>query len=406
MKKDNIEMNPEFLASFNYQVGDFNEAARLFEEILVNDSENFQALVMLGNIALLKNSFEKAINYLDKAILVAPEEPSPYALLAEVYYRQDNYEQAAIQLRQYGIVDMAERLESFDDLKPYNITSEKSAYTIKLLQIDPLPIIEVQINNHEPVNFLIDTGAAEIIIDLEYANEINLQIFGSKTGTFAGGKKATTFLGKIASIKIGDLEVQNIPVKYIPVRPFSQIFQGKRIDGIIGTVFFYHFITTLDYLNGELTFRKNTLEQLKLFEESITEKNPIFIPFWMAEDHFMVSWGKVNNSSKALFFLDTGLAGGGFTGSKSILDEGGVEIDESKAFEGIGGGGKVKAIPFVVEKLSFGEMVKENINGVFTENFPIEHSLGFRIGGIVSHQFFRNCALTFDFIKMRFIITE
>ncbi|MHA1187858.1 MAG: hypothetical protein ACTSSK_13465, partial [Candidatus Heimdallarchaeota archaeon] len=115
---------------------------------------------------------------------------------------------------------------------------------------------------------------------------------------------------------------------------------------------------------------------MKVLEDEIKDKNPIEMPFWMAEDHFMVAWGSVNNNDKTLFFLDTGLAGGGFTGAKKTLEDGNVELDEENAFEGISGGGKVKVIPFVVKELAFGDAVEKNINGVFANNFPIEYKVG------------------------------
>ena len=34
----------------------------------------------------------------------------------------------------------------------------------------------------------------------------------------------------------------------------------------------------------------------------------------------------------------------------------------------------------------------------------VEYQHGFRIGGIISHGFFRTYALTFDFEKMRFLL--
>jgi len=337
---------------------------------------------------------------------VEPEEPAPHALLAEVNYRQDKFKEAAEHLRFYGIDDMAERLESFKGSVPYQIEGEKTVFKVKMEQVDPLPIVKVKINDHKEVNFLVDTGAAEIMIDADFAKEIKLESFGEKTGVFAGGQKATTYLSKIESISLGNLKVQNIPVKILPVRPVSQIFGGTQIDGIIGTVLFYHFITTLDYPKGEIIFRKQTKENLTTLEKAIENKKPIKIPFWMAEDHFMVAWGRVNKGERTLFFLDTGLAGGGFTGARKTLDDAGVKLDEANAFEGIGGGGKVKAIPFEVEELTFGDALEKNIRGVFTERFPIEYSVGFRIGGIISHQFFRHYALTFDFMKMRFILVK
>ena len=79
----------------------------------------------------------------------------------------------------------------------------------------------------------------------------------------------------------------------------------------------------------------------------------------------MVAWGKVNNSKPLLFFVDTGLAGGGFVPAKSTVKESGIQLLESQGFEGIGGGGAMTVIPFEVSKISLGNAEESNIIGFF-----------------------------------------
>lgn len=119
----------------------------------------------------------------------------------------------------------------------------------------------------------------------------------------------------------------------------------------------------------------------------------------------MVAWGRVNKSNPVLLYADTGAAGVGFTGPRSILDEAGIKLSGGQKTEGVGGGGTVKIAPFVVEELSLGEAKERNIIGVFGA-FPasLEHRDGFRIAGLISHQFFRPFALTIDFTGMRFFL--
>ncbi len=191
------------------------------------------------------------------------------------------------------------------------------------------------------------------------------------------------------------------------VRRFSRpIFKGKQVDGVIGTVLLYHFLPTIDYSKGELILRQKTKENGQLLEKQIWEEKPIIIPFWLALDHYILARGKVNQSPEMLFFVDTGLAGGGFICPESTLKEAKVELMEDKATEGLGGGGKVKVIPFMVEELSLGEAKEKKIVGVFTGSFPLEKAFGFRIGGLISHGFFRNYALTLDFVQMRLVLTK
>ena len=388
-----------------FKAGKFVEAEKLYAEVLASNPSNFQAAFRLGSISLLANRLDNAQKWLAKAIELKPEEQAPKSLLAEVFYRQDDFERAAPLFRAIGQEAVANKLESFKGITPYQIEGKAKVTHLKFVMTDPLPVVQVLVNEGEPVNFFIDTGAAEVIIDTEFAKELKIAQFGSMTGTFAGGKQAALQHGRVDSLTLGEFTVKNVPVHIMDVRRFSQpVFGGKRVDGIIGTVFLYHFIPSLDYPRGELVLRRKTKENLKQVEEEARAKKAIMIPFWMAGDHYMVAWGKVNKSQPLLLFVDTGLAGGGFTCPESTLKEAGINLQESLAAEGVGGGGKVRVIPFVVEELTLGDAKEHNVRGLYTGSFPLENAFGFRIGGLISHGFFRPYALTVDFVGMRIFL--
>ena len=194
MSDNTGNFDPTVIANVQFQTGHFVDAEKTFLKIIKDKPDDYQALVLLGNLAMLSNRFKEAEEWLRKAMKVEPEEPAPHALLAEVFYRQDKFQEAAKHLRFYGIDDMAERLESFKDTKPYQIADKKNIFKVKMEQVDPLPIVKVKINDHEEANFLVDTGAAELIIDMDFAKDIGLEKFGEKTGTFAGGVQALSLI--------------------------------------------------------------------------------------------------------------------------------------------------------------------------------------------------------------------
>jgi hypothetical protein len=166
-----------------------------------------------------------------------------------------------------------------------------------------------------------------------------------------------------------------------------------------------HFLVTLDYPGGKLILRQKTKDQLQPLEHDARDGKAIVIPFWLAGEHFIVAWGRVNRSKPMLLFVDTGLAGGGFLCPESTLKDAAIQLPLGPAFEGIGGGGKVKIVPYEVAELSLGDAREQKIRAFFGA-FPdrIEYSEGFRIAGIISHQFFRPYALTFDFSEMRLFL--
>jgi predicted aspartyl protease len=381
-----------------FRSGKFGEAEASYAEIVAKAPDDFRAVSQLGTLGLFSNRFTEAEKWLEKAIQIKPKDAASKLLLAEVFYRQDKFELAAPLLRDAGQETRVKTLESFRGLTRYEVQSQAKSTTLKFLVTNPLPLVQVKVNGKEAI-FLIDTGAAEVILDPEFANQVRAKEFGSLgNGTFAGGKNAGVQAGRIDLLALGDFEIKNVPVMLLSTRQFAPIFGGKQIDGIIGTVLFYHFLATLDYPRGELVLHRNTEENRKGLDNKAT-----VIPFWMAGDHFIVAWGKIEKLS-VLWFVDTGLAGGGVTCAESIIKEAGIKLSESQAGEGIGGGGKVKVVPFTVKELSLGDATAQDVRGLFLGAFPLENAFGFRIGGIISHGFFRPYAVTFDFTGMRLVL--
>jgi hypothetical protein len=177
----------------------------------------------------------------------------------------------------------------------------------------------------------------------------------------------------------------------------------KQIDGIIGTTLFYHFLATMDYPRGELVLRRKDARGLEEFKTTLSGKR-VVVPIWMASDHFMVGWGRVETLPPALLFVDTGLADAGVKLAESVIKEAGIKLEEDKASEGAGGGGKLKIVPYAVHQLSFGDIKEDNVRGLYDGPFPWESMFGFRLAGMVGHDFFKSYAVTFDFQNMQIFL--
>jgi predicted aspartyl protease len=391
-----------------FKKGHFAEAEAIYAALAAGKSSaDYTVVLNLGRLALISNRLKQAQQWLEKAVQSQANSKEAKSLLAEALCRQDNYGGAASLLRATGDEATAKQFETVGQAPAFRIEGNAPSTSLKFVMTDPLPLVRVRINGIREVNFLIDTGAAQVVLDPDFAKEVGVQSFGARTGTFAGGKRASVQLGRIDSIALGDFTVRNIPVALLNTRRFSgRIFGGKPVDGIIGTVLLYHFLSTLDYPNHQLILRRKTDDHLAVLEKNEKEGKSIAVPFWMAGDHEMVAWGKIENSEPILLLVDTGLAGGGVTLTKSVIDSVGIKLHENQASEGIGGGGKVRVVPFQVKEMSLGPVNARNVTGLFAGPFPLENSLGFRLGGIVSHGFFRSYALTFDFDKMRLILEK
>jgi predicted aspartyl protease len=389
-----------------FHAGQFTAAESVYASIAKSDPDNYSAAVALGCINLFRNSFADADKWLNKALELKPDELEPKAQLAELYYREDDFNQSSHYFRDINRIPKADKLAYFSDKTPYQVESSTDVTKIPFVQTDPLPVIKLSVNGSDEELFLIDTGGWELIISNDFADKIGAKKFGEQPATFAGGKKAPAYQGAVDQVKIGDFVVKNVPVNInnSPKR-ISTMFE-KPIVGVVGTVFLYHFIFTLDYPGRQLILQQindRTREEMK---KRVASGDEIVVPFWMAGDHIMVVWATVNGSRPVRLFVDTGLAGGGFTGADWLVKEAGIELPE-ESFEGMGGGGKVSVKPAVVKEIDVGGAKETNVQGLFGAMPPnFGDRLGFQIGGIISHGFFKPYSLTFDFTTMNLLLRK
>jgi predicted aspartyl protease len=401
------------LANRLFETGKFAEAGKLCSQIVTQNPKDYSAILQLGRIALLSNRLDDAQKWLEKAITLQPENIDPKIMLAEVFYRRDDFQKAAASLKgvdvtsnklireQYPTLNVA-MLESFKGQTPYELEGNGASTPVKFVKTDPLPIVNVRVNGGREVTFFIDTGGSEVTLDTEFAKELGVPQFGSVKGTFSGGQHAEVQLGRIDSLTLGDWTVKNVPVAMLPLRQLSEGFGVKQIDGIIGTTLFYHFLTTMDYPHGELTLRGKDAQSLEQFKKSPGKR--VVVPIWMASDHFMVGWGRVETLPPSLLFVDTGLTSAGVKLAESVIKEAGIKLDESKASEGAGGGGTLKVVPYTVHHVSFGDIKEENVRGLYDGPFPWQNMFGFYLAGMVGHDFFKPYAITFDFQNMQIFL--
>jgi hypothetical protein len=387
-------------AASHFKAGRFEAAEQLSREALDQTPADYGSTLRLGYLALLNNRLAEAQGWLNRALEIKPGEASARSLLAEAHYRQDDFTAAAPLWKGLGREALARKLESFAAGSAYQLDGPAGPVTAQMVMVDPLPVVEVRLNGGEPVCFLLDTGGAEVIVDAALAGELGLPLFGAEGGVFAGGRAAALQHGRVDSLELGGLVIRNVPALIMDVRRFSGIFGGRRVDGILGTVLLYHFLATIDYAGRALVLRRRTETEWSAFAERARTGGHA-ARFWMAGDHYMVGWGSVNHSAPMLFFLDTGLVGGCFTCPEATLKEARLRLKHDQASAGLGGGGKVTETPFDIERIAFGEVVRRDMHGVYMGAFPVEHAFGFRIGGLISHEFFRAGALTLDFDAMR-----
>lgn len=345
-----------------------------------------------GQIRLFENRWDEAEALLEKALALAPDDKAAAAAMGELESRRGRFDRAMNWFAKAGRADVAAAHALFGTKAPYShrLAAGVSA-DVPFVQTDPLPAVMAAVNGREGL-FILDTGAAPVVLDPNFAKAAQVAVAGPDSqGVFAGGKTADIKSGKIETLTLNGFEVANVPATLVPTVAFSAVTGGKPVAGVIGAGLFARFRTTIDYSRGRLVLQARDARS----SGSVSAR----IPFWHVGTHYLLAEGQLNAAEPALFFVDTGLAGFAFTAPESSLRAAQIPLPALAADKG--GIGQSPAGAFPIASLRLGSHQRDNLKGLYGPFPPqLEQGLGVRIGGLVSHQYFRRYAVTFDFKAM------
>lgn len=416
-------------ADVAFAAGHFAAAETLYRKALEKLPGIGRVEGQIGLLALWRNDLDAAETYLKKAQKDGPWWTRHWPITAQIDYRLALtygragrvHEAVEVLRKAAGLLPFgpfkqlkvnADQLALFDDATFYHIHGPDEV-AVPFVITDPLPVVQVSVNGSTLVNFFIDTGGEGITLDRAFAAKVKAEIVGEYPGEYAGGKPGMTGYGKIDELRLGDLTVSNIPISTLDLAPTSHyVFNDMPIEGIIGTGFLLRFLSTIDYPRQRLVLRRHAETETESEIDRVLSLDGLahVFPMWLVETHLIFAEGSVNGLDTMLMMIDTGLAGAAFMSSKTTCTAAGMEMDWSKGIAGAGGGGEVKGIAVTVNELALGRgdsvLRKQGLTGVVTErdNSLFNGVAGFRVGGLISHQFFREHALSLDFRRMRLIV--
>ena len=379
-----------------FRAGRFDEADRVCRGVLRAEPCNVEALVRRGRVSLLANRLTEAEEVLEK-VAESSEAAGPVKeLLAELCYRQGRFQEAAQLFGALGREAVQKKLSSLSRHQAYLVEQDEEAVA-PFVRIDPIPVVNVAVNGNPPVNFAVDTGGAELTIDWKYAKEAGLERISDEQVT----EELRLGHAIVDLVEVGGMAVRHVPAHLLDIRRLCEPAFGElRIDGVIGTIFLYHFLATIDYPRGQLILCSKREETLQEFYSSLSgNPSAIEVPFRLTGDHFIIAEGSLDDSGPLLFFVDTGLENGSFLTSMDTAERLGISLDETGCIEERTIYGQMKQTPFAIRKLTLGAAEQRDLVGLVGE-FPIQDALGFHIDGLISHQFFRRYAMTLDFAGM------
>ena len=111
--------------------------------------------------------------------------------------------------------------------------------------VNGLAVVRVHIGLHDH-DFLLDSGAAGIVIDPSIVEEQHLETFGTRTGATIGTFAETSCI--VPLLSVGPLRMRSVVSRVVPV-PFH-LDDHTRIDGLLGFDFFLDAVVHLDLDHG------------------------------------------------------------------------------------------------------------------------------------------------------------
>lgn len=118
-------------------------------------------------------------------------------------------------------------------------TSAGGAIMIPVKILAGHAIVPVTFNNSITANLMVDTGASRTMVSKRVARDLRLYSMGSGTGYGVGGR-ITVGIARVESVKVGEVEIQNMPVS---IHDFSP---DPSYEGLLGVDFLGRFHMSLD----------------------------------------------------------------------------------------------------------------------------------------------------------------
>ncbi|HZZ64645.1 MAG TPA: aspartyl protease family protein [Candidatus Baltobacteraceae bacterium] len=347
-----------------FAAGNFPAALAAYRQTISQNPKDAPALARIATLELYQNELTPAARDARSVLTIDAKNATATRVLETVQLRQ----RVAASASSLGI--------------------PPEGVTLPFVDSEPLPLIQVEINGHT-ANCVLDTGAPDIVLDPQFAIQAGMTITGGQMGVFAGGRTAQVRQAVASSVRAGSILLRDVRVGILPSP--GRLFQDRRVDGVVGTMFLSRFLATIDYPHHRLVLRAR---------EGGTGADGVRVPMWLVGDHFLFAKGSVNGLGDQLFIVDSGLAGGGFAPEQQTIAAAHVRTFADQASQGIGGAGAVRIIPVIADTLCLSNACQHDVHGVYSPGGSPLRSFPFIISGAVSHTFLEHYAVTLDFERM------
>lgn len=278
-------------------------------------------------------------------------------------------------------------------LKPESLSVKSSTVQFHLAGgAQPLILVPIEVNDHGPFDFILDTGAGTSLLSIELADKLKVTVLGSKQGQSAGGAVSVS-LAKIDSLAVGTARLTDVDVGIVDLKHIGATV-GARIDGDLGYNFLKSFRISIDYEKYQLRFddprRLDVFNRGGQTEIALRLANPAK-PLILVDVH-------VNRQGPFQFAIDTGTSTTAITPELAKR----LRIKGTPIGAGTTAGAQVAVTAGRVSSFMVGGAKVDDMPVVVADFFAVlSEAIGAKLDGIVGYNFLRNYKVVIDYPNER-----
>ena len=363
----------------------FDDAAAAAEATLKLDPKEAEALWILARQRILAARFKEADDLLNRAEKAHVKPELIAAQRAWIRSHQRDFPGVARALDALGQENaaLAGRYRTFVG-KPMqvSVTGNGCVAELPVFKDSGPPMIEVEIGG-EKVRAILDTGAADVIVDTRLATKLKLPI-RSRSPI---GQTAEIGHTQIDSLKLGDITVSAVPVDVFPSETLAQMSGSAQAASsvVVGVRVLEQFQVTYDLAADKLVLVHGAP---KCKAALAARRSGGATPMWLHETHFVYVLGQMNGA-EGLFLINTGMQGVDMTANKPAFARAGIGAPTRRADD-----------PAIaqVDEFTLGSLLKATkLSAAYGYFEQAESSDQFRIDGMIGLEPLIRRRVTFDF---------
>ena len=377
-----------------------DEAGRIFRRVVELDPNDAVARAALGKLALFEDRPAEAESLLTGADTADPT--AAYDLFA-ARVRQGKYAAAAEMASIVHLQGRQELLERLAEHAPYEIAAGPQRTSVPFARGYPVVLVRVKLNG-QLVIMAVDTGASDLLLDEQAFRRYRAQPVPGQSVVFWTGSRVTVRNAIVQRLEIGAFRIENCPAGVMNLGRWSIEVnpQSERVAGVIGLNLLRRFQPTLDFKAFRLELRRPGTAWTP---EAGAER----VPFEIWGESELTVFGSLGQSRTMALVVQTGVPYCGVGAPAEVLDEIGVKPGAvSRLVKGAGQflqGRPWAAV--VVPTVTVGPVASDRVagwSGALDSSELWRH--GVRRDALLSHDFFRNRRVTFDWQKRELVFEE